>query len=208
MKTLKLIFTLTIVLLSADIAVYSQTDSGTAFKVDNVSINYSTEPIKILTNTGNIEFKSYPKFMETIYKIQFLSDSIVRVSNDSVKDVLLNINKIEQITVKNGIGVGNVFGGIGLGALFGIGIGAIIYEASKEEEEPVPQGYSAWGGLKELEGIPYGFYGFISGAVIGGIIGAIIPSYESYDVSKFKKDKRKQLEKILRKSKISDSKNF
>lgn len=198
MKTLKLIFTLTILLLANYIAVYSQTDSVTAFKVDNVSINYSTEPMKTLNNKGNIVFKSYPRFMESIYKVQFLSDSIISVSNDSIRDLSMNINNIEQITVKGGISVGYVFAGMGIGALLGTAIGAIIYEASKEEKEPAPQGYSAWSGLEGLNAIPYGLTGLISGVILGGIIGAVIPSYDSYDVSKFKKDKRKEIDKILR----------
>ena len=199
MKTLIIIFAFTIVFLTTDIAVYSQTDSDSAFKVDDVSINYLAEPIKTLTNRGNIVFRSYPKFMENISKVQFMSDSIIRVSNDSIRNELVNINKIEQITVKGGTSIGYVFAGIGLGALFGTGIGALIYGVSKEEKEPPPPGYNPWGGLQNLDQVPYIVIGFLSGAVIGGIIGAIIPSHDSYDMSKFKKDRKKEIEKILRK---------
>lgn len=201
----KLIFTntITLILLMVNTSLYSQSDSGTLYNVENISIDHSTGLMKTLNSKGIIEFKSNSMLIEDIYKVQFLSDSIVSVSSEARQDVILNINNIEQITVNTGTSASYVMGGIGLGSLFGFGVGALVYGVTKEDKKSSDYGYNSFGDFEGLNMLSYAGVGLITGAVIGGIMGAIIPSHKSYDLSKYKSDKKKQIEKILRKERIS-----
>lgn len=201
MKKFKVRYLLITVLLLTGAVVFAQTDSGFIYLVDDIAIDYSSGMMKIISaKTGNIVLVPNTQTIENISEVKFISDSVLSVSNEAKRDVLLNINKIEQITVNNGVSGSYIMGGVGMGALFGLGVGLLIYGLKKEDEKPASYGPDPFGGLNDLNKFTYAGPGLLIGAVVGGIMGALIPDYESYGINKYKNDKKQQVEKIIRKA--------
>jgi len=198
MKTNNRKYLVTLILVFISSSICSQSDTNQTYYTDDISIDFSSGLLNVLNiGTGKISFLPDSKSVENINKILFISDSIIKVSTEERSEHLININNIEQISVSRGISAGYIFGGVGIGVLAGFGISALIVGLQRDDE---PSSYqpNPFSGLKDLGKMKYSGYGMLIGAVIGGIMGSLIPDYEVYDMNKFKSDKKKELERILK----------
>lgn len=197
MKTLNFLFSVIINYLVISSLVYSQSDSVNTYYQNDITIEYSSGLIKSISlESGYSVYIPESRSLEGINKVKFLSDSIIKVSGKETSDVLVNIYKIEKITVSRGVSPGKIFGGAAIGALFGAGAGALINGLNDDNKES--------GGpyiAPDFEGWDTALTGLIIGALTGGIIGSLIPSYETYTMNKLNNEKRKELEKILMQTK-------
>lgn len=192
MKNIDRIYLALILLIFGVQSVFSQSD----YYTDDSSIDYSVDSIKIADiETGRIISVPVEDKLMDINRVRMINDSILSVSGDNISRAILNINKINSISIKNGTHVGL---GIGLGALAGLGIGILIVSTANYEPSsdpltnlvllPVNTGVNLLGCVLST----------ISGALIGGIIGGNITSYDNYYLDEVKSDKKKGLEKILK----------
>lgn len=190
MKTLKIKYLMTILLLAAGSVSFCQNDYNRIFYTNDISIIYIVGPeVRVNKTTGDSAKVTEYRTIDNISKLAILNDSLIRVSKDNLSDAQLNINKINSIRIKNGSYMGI---GIGVGALAGLCIGLIVgssletgYEKSAWEIYISP---TAWGAIA---GIPLG-------ALIFGVTGSYIPSYDTYEMNRSNIDKMEELNRIIR----------
>lgn len=196
MKTLYSLCTSALLLLISCPGVFSQIESQPIYYTNDISIDYSDDSlIAASTENGKSIKINVVQNLDDINTVCILSDSIISVSGNKISNAKLSINKINSISVKNGTHAGI---GIGLGALVGLGVGVLIVYNTNTEPTPDP--------LTNIVLVPatvglnliWGILSTISGALIGGIIGGNISSYDKYHMDKFKYNKKNQLERILR----------
>lgn len=113
----------------------------------------------------------------------------------------MNINKINGISIKNGRSY--LWEGAGVGALLGLGVALIVSSTDSKPKtystEPYGNFLSGFNsGMESAGKAIFGFLGFITGALVGGIIGGNISGYETYEMDKYKFDKKREMERLLR----------
>lgn len=196
MMSFKIIFRISVILMFSVSSIFSQSDLSQTYYTDNISIDYSDDSLVTANlETGKMTLIPKSRNLNNINRVRMFNDSILSVSGDNISRAILNINKINSISIKNGTHVGL---GIGLGALAGLGIGILIVSTANYEPSsdpltnlvllPVNTGVNLLGCVLST----------ISGALIGGIIGGNITSYDNYYLDEVKSDKKKELEKILK----------
>lgn len=196
MKTSYSLCTLALILLVSCPGVFSQIESQPIYYTNDISIDYSDDSL-IAASTENVKSIkiNVVQNLDDINTVSIISDSIINVSGNKIANAKLNINKINSISVKNGTHAGI---GIGIGALVGLGVGVLIVYNTNTEPTPDP--------LTNIVLVPatvglnliWGILSTVSGALIGGIIGGNISSYDKYRMDEFKYNKKNQLERILR----------
>lgn len=199
MKKLKLNYLITLLFFVTSLPSYSQYDSIKVYYPDYISIEYNEEGMAEIysVKTGERTYKPYHSELQDVFKLKLLNDSVISVSNNANSNVLININKMNGISIKSGTntGVGIVFGGL-LGLLAGAGIGAAIGSASEPESSGgvfAMKGFStAMGGL-----IGAGI-GILTGGVTGGVIGGEVKSYRTYYLKGNNLTKKNEMERILK----------
>lgn len=196
MKTFNNIFLISVILIFSVSSIFSQTDQSQTYYTDNISIDYSDDSlVTAKLETGKMKLIPISGNLNNINAVRMFNDSILSVSGDNISRAMLYINKINSISIKNGTHVGL---GIGLGALAGLGVGILIVSTANYEQTSDP--------LTNLILIPVntgvnlllGVLSTLSGALLGGIIGGNITSYDKYYLNEVKYDKKNELEKILK----------
>ena len=192
MKTLKIKYLMTVLLLLIYSSSNSQSDTNKIYFTNDISIDYN-EGLKeaVSYSTGKKTFVDFNQTIHNISKLRILNDSIISVTNQSRSDVQLNIDKINSVSIKSG---GNTALGIALGALAGLGIGLIVGAATDKHDHKS----GGWGIDFYVSPTAVGALTGISlGALIGGIIGGNIPGYKNYDLNYNNLDKKKELKRVL-----------
>lgn len=188
----KLIFKhLTIAILLFTVSnIYSQSDSGLTYFPRDISLSYyNGTMISTSITTGEKTIVYDFITIDDVKKIRFLSDSLISISNPQNTNLQLNINKIKEVSFKKGN-----YSGIGVivGALSGLILGAVIGNGTaKEETGP----FAGLAGLEES--LIGGFFGFMGGAAIGGIIGSNIESSDDYFFPVNQVNKKEEIKRIL-----------
>jgi len=208
MKTFKLIQLVLSIFLFTGSTTYSQTDSVLTYYPDDISIEYSNQSMKTINmETGRTTMVPILISVMDIKKIKFFNDTLISISSDHQSEVQMNISKIHGIGIKSGTNLGL---GIGIGALIGLATGLIAGLAigSTYDSESSGSGPSFnFDGLGTAIGALSGSgIGIIVGGIVGGIIGSNSPTYKTYDMNKHKFDKKKELERILKIDKKTNSK--
>lgn len=195
MKTFNNIFLISIILMFSVSSIFSQSDLSQTYYTDNVSIDYSDDSL-VTANLETGKMTLIPKSgnLNNINRVRMFNDSILSVSGDNLSRAMLNINKINSISIKNGTHVGL---GIGLGALAGLGVGILIVSTVNYEQTSDPLTNLVLLPVNAGVNLLWGVLSTISGALLGGIIGGNITSYDKYFLDEVKYDKKKELEKIL-----------
>jgi hypothetical protein len=196
MKTLNRIYLATLILLLPATSIFSQSEDQQTYFTDGVTIDYSDDSL-VTANLVTGKMTLIPKSgnLNNINRVRMFNDSILSVSGDNISRAMLNINKINSISIKNGTHVGL---GIGLGALAGLGVGILIVSTANYEQTSDPLTNLVLLPLNTGVNLLWGVLSTISGALIGGIIGGNITSYDKYYLDEVKYDKKKELEKILK----------
>lgn len=209
MKKPNEIFNAVLLILLLNSVIFSQSKRVISYYPDDITLNISGGLMKSMSlETGNVVLVPSIVSVQNVSKLSFVNDSMIYVTNDVKSDVLVNIDKIKQVTINKGVSGGKIAGGAGIGAIFGLGIGALIYGISQKDEPGPPYGPNPFDGLEDLNMISYGGIGLLAGALIGGIIGAVIPNYETFDMDKYKNDRANQLKNIIIKSGNSRNKSY
>lgn len=193
MKTLKLKYYVTLILLMISSSVYSQTDTGNTYYTDDLSIilnGISDSNIVINKSSGKTDL-TLSKRINNINRISFLNDSIVSVSNKEQSNLQLNINKINSVKIKNGSKVGT---GLALGGLGGLLTGFIIGTAI----EPKSSSGFMSGFMSGVYPLAGGLGGLLIGMGLGAVIGGSVNDYMKIDLNKYKNDKRIMFESIFK----------
>lgn len=199
MKTRNIKFTAVFMILFLNSVIYSQNKSVRTYYPNDITINVSGSLLKSVSmESGETVISPSIMQMENVSKISFLNDSMISVSNDVRSDVLINIDKINQVIISKGANGGRIAGGAGIGALLGLGIGALIYGVSQKDDPEPGYGTNPFEGLEDLSMLPFMGIGFLTGALVGGITGAVIPNNETFNMDKYKDDRANQLVRILK----------
>ena len=177
-------------------SIFSQSDLSQTYYTDNISIDYSDDSL-VTANLETGKMTLIPKSgnLNNINRVRMFNDSILSVSGDNNSRAMLNINKINSISIKNGTHVGL---GIGLGALAGLGVGILIVTTANYEQTSDPLTNLILMPVNTGVNLLWGVLSTISGALLGGIIGGNITSYDKYYLDEVKYDKKNELEKILK----------
>jgi len=196
MKTLKLKYYITIIILMFSSSVYSQSDTGHTYYTKDLSIIYNQTPdsiskIKSVSGTK----LSLSKTINKIKVISFLNDSMISVSNKKISNLQLNINKINSVRIRNGseLGMGMVLGGAA-----GLALGIIIGGAMI----PKSSGSFMSGFMDGIYPMAGGLGGLLFGMGIGAGVGASATAYKTIDMNKHKNDKRIVFESIFKAERI------
>lgn len=196
MMSFKIIFRISVILMFSVSSIYSQSDLSQTYYTDNISIDYSDDSL-VTANLETGKMTLIPKSgnLNNINRVRMFNDSILSVSGDNISRAMLNINKINSISIKNGTHVGL---GIGLGALAGLGVGILIVTTANYEQTSDPLTNLILMPVNTGVNLLWGVLSTISGALLGGIIGGNITSYDKYYLDEVKYDKKNELEKILK----------
>lgn len=191
MKTLKLEYYITIIILMFSSSVYSQSDTGHTYYTKDLSIIYNQTPdsiskIKSVSGTK----LSLSKTINKIKVISFLNDSLISVSNKEISNLLLNINNIDSVRIKKGSKIG---AGLGLGAMGGLFMGLMIGYAIMPSGSFMTNIYPLSGALG----------GLLIGMGIGAGIGASATAYTTIDMNKHKNDNRIVFESIFKAERLN-----
>ena len=191
MKTRKIYYLITVLLLLNYSSSNSQSDTNKIYYTNDISIDYD-EGLKeaVSYSTGKKTLVNSNMTILNISKLRILNDSLIMVTSNNISIIQLNINNISGVSIKSGSNVG---WGLGLGLILGICAGAGIgaaYESSLYPNDKMAPTYGA--AIGGLIGIPVG-------AVIGGIIGSNISGYKTYELGYNIYDKKKELKRILEK---------
>ena len=196
MKTLKLEYYITIIILMFSSSVYSQSDTGHTYYTKDLSIIYNQTPdsiskIKSVSGTK----LSLSKTINKIKVISFLNDSMISVSNKKISNLQLNINKINSVRIRNGskLGMGMVLGGAA-----GLALGIIIGGAMI----PKSSGSFMSGFMDGIYPMAGGLGGLLFGMGIGAGVGASATAYKTIDLNKHNNDKRLVFESIFKAERI------
>lgn len=202
MKNPNEIFNAVLLILLLNTVIFSQSNGVITYYPDDITLNISGGLMKSMSfETGNVVLVPSIVSVQNVSKLSFINDSMISVTDDIKSDVLVNIDKIKQVTINKGVSGGKIAGGAGIGALFGFGVGALIYGVTEKNEPGPPYGPNPFEEFEGLNMISYGGIGLLAGALIGGIIGAVIPNYETFDMDKYKNDRANQLINIIRSGK-------
>lgn len=191
MKTLKIKYLMTVLLLLIYSSSNSQSDTNKIYFTNDISIDYN-EGLKeaVSYSTGKKTFVNSNLTILNISKLRILDDSLISVTSNSRSVIQLNINNISGVSIKSGSSAG---WGVGLGLIIGLcagaGIGAAV-ESSRIPEDAKSSGFGA--AIGGLIGIPVGI-------LFGGIIGSNITGYETYELGNNNYEKKKELMRILEK---------
>ncbi len=130
MKKLKLNYLVTLLFFVSSLTLYSQNDSIKVYYPDNISIEYNDEGMAetYSVKTGVRTYLPYQSEIQDVVKLKLESDSMISVSNNANSNVMININKLEGISIKSGSNTGT---GIVLGGLIGLLAGAGITERDR-----------------------------------------------------------------------------
>ena len=196
MISFKIIFRISVILMFSVSSIFSQSDLSQTYYTDNISIDYSDDSL-VTANLETGKMTLIPKSgnLNNINRVRMFNDSILSVSGDNISRAMLNINKINSISIKNGTHVGL---GIGLGALAGLGVGILIVTTANYEQTSDPLTNLILMPVNTGVNLLWGVLSTISGALLGGIIGGNITSYDKYYLDEVKYDKKNELEKILK----------
>lgn len=196
MMSFKIIFRISVILMFSVSSIYSQSDLSQTYYTDNISIDYSDDSL-VTANLETGKMTLIPKSgnLNNLNRVRMFNDSILSVSGDNISRAMLNINKINSISIKNGTHVGL---GIGLGALAGLGVGILIVTTANYEQTSDPLTNLILMPVNTGVNLLWGVLSTISGALLGGIIGGNITSYDKYYLDEVKYDKKNELEKILK----------
>ena len=196
MMSFKIIFRISVILMFSVSSIFSQSDLSQTYYTDNISIDYSDDSL-VTANLETGKMTLIPKSgnLNNINRVRMFNDSILSVSGDNNSRAMLNINKINSISIKNGTHVGL---GIGLGALAGLGVGILIVTTANYEQTSDPLTNLILMPVNTGVNLLWGVLSTISGALLGGIIGGNITSYDKYYLDEVKYDKKNELEKILK----------
>lgn len=196
MMSFKIIFRISVILMFSVSSIFSQSDLSQTYYTDNISIDYSDDSL-VTANLETGKMTLIPKSgnLNNINRVRMFNDSILSVSGDNISRAMLNINKINSISIKNGTHVGL---GIGLGALAGLGVGILIVTTANYEQTSDPLTNLILMPVNTGVNLLWGVLSTISGALLGGIIGGNITSYDKYYLDEVKYDKKNELEKILK----------
>ncbi|MEO8210847.1 MAG: hypothetical protein ABI840_09805 [bacterium] len=192
MKTQKFKINVTLFLLSFCSIAFSQNDSTKIFKMKDFSISY----IKGLANLYNDVTKKNNRVslittVEDITKLSFMNDTIISISTERSQSQQLNLDKITQLSIYRG---SNTWKGIVIGAGAGAVLGFLVGVLSGSTEGTIWFTPEATGVLMGIVGIPLG-------AIIGGIVGANNPSFDTFTLGNVKQNKKDALIKILNSNK-------
>lgn len=196
MMSFKIIFRISVILMFSVSSIFSQSDLSQTYYTDNISIDYSDDSL-VTANLETGKMTLIPKSgnLNNLNRVRMFNDSILSVSGDNISRAMLNINKINSISIKNGTHVGL---GIGLGALAGLGVGILIVTTANYEQTSDPLTNLILMPVNTGVNLLWGVLSTISGALLGGIIGGNITSYDKYYLDEVKYDKKNELEKILK----------
>lgn len=196
MMSFKIIFRISVILMFSVSSIFSQSDLSQTYYTDNISIDYSDDSL-VTANLETGKMTLIPKSgnLNNINRVRMFNDSILSVSGDNISRAMLNINKINSISIKNGTHVGL---GIGLGALAGLGVGILIVTTANYEQTSDPLTNLILMPVNTGVNLLWGVLSTISGALLGGIIGGNITSHDKYYLDEVKYDKKNELEKILK----------
>ena len=196
MMSFKIIFRISVILMFSVSSIFSQSDLSQTYYTDNISIDYSDDSL-VTANLETGKMTLIPKSgnLNNINRVRMFNDSILSVSGDNISRAMLNINKINSISIKNGTHVGL---GIGLGALAGLGVGILIVTTANYEQTSDPLTNLILMPVNTGVNLLWGVLSTISGALLGGIIGGNITSYDKYYLDEVKYDKKNELAKILK----------
>ncbi|MBK8551684.1 MAG: hypothetical protein IPL53_11725 [Ignavibacteria bacterium] len=196
MKTCNVIFITVLIFMLSVPVIFSQSGYKKDYITDDILIDYSDDSLEIINSvTGIRTLIPASDNLNSIGIVRVINDSLISVSGDNISNAMLNINKINSISISNGSYTGI---GVGLGALAGLGIGILIVSGTdlEQSEDPVTNLVLAPAnmGLNLL----WGLLSTVSGAVIGGVIGGNISSYDKYYLDEHNINKRREIEKILK----------
>ncbi len=199
MKKLKLNSLVTLLFFVSSLTLYSQNDSIKVYYPDNISIEYNDEGMAetYSVKTGVRTYLPYQSEIQDVVKLKLESDSMISVSNNANSNIMININKLEGISIKTGsnTGTGIVLGGL-IGLLAGAGIGAAIGSSS----EPESSGgiFAMKGFASAMGGLIGAGVGILTGGVIGGVIGGEVKSYKTYYLKGNNSTRKNEMERILK----------
>jgi len=196
MKTSYFLNLTALILITSYTAVFPQSESHKVYYTNDISFDYSADSlIAASTEKGkNIIVSSLQK-LDDINTVSILNDSVISVSGNNIINAKLNINKINSIKIRNGSYLGL---GAGIGALVGLGVGIFIVTSSDYGEPSASWENLIIAPVEAGVNIIWGVLSTISGALIGGIIGGNISSFDKYYMVETKYNKRMELERILR----------
>ncbi len=174
MKTLKLKYFIIATILLISSSVYSQSDTGHTYYTDDFSIRYFTgTPGKSTINT-----------LKNINAVNFMNDSMIKLTYYYVNVDYLNINSIYEVSFQNNT---NSKIGVWTGMILG---GAICgYAAGADVSPGVGRVFSVIGGS---------VIGVLLGGYMGSALANLFPTYSTYDFKSHIKNKEKELKRILR----------
>jgi len=204
MKTLKLEYYITIIILMFSSSVYSQSDTGHTYYTKDLSIIYNQTPDSI----SKIKSVSGTKLSlsKTINKnkvISFLNDSLISVSNKEISNLLLNINNIDSVRIKKGskVGAGLALGAMG-GLFMGLMIGYAIMPQSSSSSMSSSSFMSSGSFMSNIYPLSGALGGLLIGMGIGAGVGASATAYKTIDLNKHNNDKRLVFESIFKAERI------
>lgn len=197
MKKLKLYYLVTLLFFVSGLSLYSQNDSIKVYYPDYISVEYNEEGMaeSYSVKTGVRTYLPYRTEIQDVFKLKLLNDSVISVSNNANSNVMININKLEGISIKSGsnTGTGIVLGGL-IGLLAGAGIGAAAGSAS----ESSGGGFAMNGLASAMGGLIGAGIGILTGGVIGGVIGGEVKSYKTYYLKGNNLTRKNEMERILK----------
>lgn len=196
MKAYNITFITALIFMLSVPVIFSQSGYRQDYFTNDISIDYSDDSLETINSvTGKRTLIPASDNLNSIDIVRLINDSLISVSGSNISNAMLNINKINCISISNGTYTGI---GIGLGALAGLGVGILIVSGTdlEKSEDPVTNLVLAPAnmGLNLL----WGVLSTVSGALIGGIIGGNISSYDKYYLDDYNSNKRRELEKILK----------
>ena len=195
MKTKILNFTAALILLCPICDVHSQTYNNKTFNVSGFTFLYSENNNSGFQDTSGISNLPARK-MDQVTEVKYLTDSIILASsmytNEETKIPVQNINSINIRTGSNfwlGTGIG-----AGAGTLLGIVTAAITYNSV--DNDPYSKFFTG------MTYVAYPLIGFLTGSIIGGVIGGNSKTYDTYDFTRIPNNKQERLLKILNSNSI------
>ncbi|HMS64662.1 MAG TPA: hypothetical protein PKD83_05340 [Ignavibacteria bacterium] len=165
---------------------FSQTDSGKTFYTKKFSISYSGFYNMYLKESKDILRFPEIKTIDNINKFRFYEDSLIKISNTENLKVHLKLSDIQEVSFVKGKSTGK---GIWIGALAGTVIGFVAGMAIGDDGGMISS--------SEVNALAGAIIFAPICALIGGIIGGNANSYNNYDFTDIKLNKKEELIKIL-----------